>query len=336
MARLAVVRQRYNPYGGAERFVARALPALERAGAEVTLISRSAARLGRAAHRCASIRSTSATCGATGPSPARRARAWRREALRRRAVARAHPRLRRLPRRRRRASRAGSSCAAPPPGRSSAWASRSIPITAMSARAEKRMFEHPRLRAVICNSRMVRDEIKRGFRVAPREAARHLQRRRPRAFPPAPARKPARRGARRARLRCRATRCFSSSARASRARASDAAIDALAQAANDSFWLLVVGQDREERRFTEQAQRAGLGKRVRFLGGARGRAAALCGRGLLYPSEPLRSLSEHGARGAGDGPAGNRRARAAARRRWSSTAREAGSAIPTMSRESPA
>ena len=40
--RLAIVRQRYNPYGGAERIVARALPALERSGAEVTLIARSA------------------------------------------------------------------------------------------------------------------------------------------------------------------------------------------------------------------------------------------------------------------------------------------------------
>ena len=34
------MRQRYSPYGGAERFVARALPALERAHTEVTLISR--------------------------------------------------------------------------------------------------------------------------------------------------------------------------------------------------------------------------------------------------------------------------------------------------------
>ena len=40
--RLAIVRQRYTPYGGAERFIARALPALERAGAEVTLIAREA------------------------------------------------------------------------------------------------------------------------------------------------------------------------------------------------------------------------------------------------------------------------------------------------------
>ena len=40
--RLAIVRQRYNAFGGAERFIARALPALERAGADVTLISRKA------------------------------------------------------------------------------------------------------------------------------------------------------------------------------------------------------------------------------------------------------------------------------------------------------
>src|SRR2546423_15474246 len=40
--RLAIVRQRYNPFGGAERFVSRALSALERAGAEVTLITRAA------------------------------------------------------------------------------------------------------------------------------------------------------------------------------------------------------------------------------------------------------------------------------------------------------
>src|SRR5260221_14532287 len=39
--RIAMVRQRYSAYGGAERFVSRALPALERAGAQVTLIARS-------------------------------------------------------------------------------------------------------------------------------------------------------------------------------------------------------------------------------------------------------------------------------------------------------
>lgn len=39
--RIAVVRQRYNPYGGAERFVERALRALVDEGAQVTLITRS-------------------------------------------------------------------------------------------------------------------------------------------------------------------------------------------------------------------------------------------------------------------------------------------------------
>ncbi len=39
--RLAIVRQRYNPYGGAERFIERALGALVREGAEITLITRS-------------------------------------------------------------------------------------------------------------------------------------------------------------------------------------------------------------------------------------------------------------------------------------------------------
>jgi UDP-glucose:(heptosyl)LPS alpha-1,3-glucosyltransferase len=39
--KVAVIRQRYNPYGGAERFVERALGALINEGAQVTLITRS-------------------------------------------------------------------------------------------------------------------------------------------------------------------------------------------------------------------------------------------------------------------------------------------------------
>ncbi len=38
--RVALVRQRYNPHGGAERFIERALPALERSGVDVSLIAR--------------------------------------------------------------------------------------------------------------------------------------------------------------------------------------------------------------------------------------------------------------------------------------------------------
>jgi hypothetical protein len=45
--RVAIVRQRYNPYGGAERFIERAIPALERAGVELTLVGRSRSVLRR-------------------------------------------------------------------------------------------------------------------------------------------------------------------------------------------------------------------------------------------------------------------------------------------------
>src|SRR5438045_277014 len=37
---IALIRQRYNPFGGAERFIERAIGALEREGTNVTLITR--------------------------------------------------------------------------------------------------------------------------------------------------------------------------------------------------------------------------------------------------------------------------------------------------------
>lgn len=38
--RIALIRQRYNPYGGAERFVANAMQALQERGAEITIVTR--------------------------------------------------------------------------------------------------------------------------------------------------------------------------------------------------------------------------------------------------------------------------------------------------------
>ena len=38
--KLAIVRQRYNPYGGAERIISRVLPFVEKQGTEITLITR--------------------------------------------------------------------------------------------------------------------------------------------------------------------------------------------------------------------------------------------------------------------------------------------------------
>ena len=261
--KLAVVRQRYNPYGGAERIVARALPALERAGVEATLISRSAAGWG--ARRMLRVDPFHVGNLWRDWSFARAARAaWRREAF---DVVQSHERIPGCD-----VYRAGDGvhrrwlelrrAAAGPLERLGIALN---PYHRYVCRAEKRMFEHARLRAVICNSRMVQDQIKRGFRIAPEKLhviyngvdLEHFH----------PRRRESLRGAARAELGCAPRDTLFLFVGSGFARKGlGAAIGALAQAANDSFWLLVVGQDREERRFTEQAQRAGLGKRVRFLG----------------------------------------------------------------------
>src|SRR6266850_158003 len=125
---------------------------------------------------------------------------------------------------------------------------------------------HPRLRAVICNSKMVRDEIRRAFRIG-REKLHviyngvDLEYFHPRQGE-------ALRGAARAELGCRPRDTlflFVGSGFSRKGLA--AAIDALAAAANPGFWLLVVGRDRDEARFAGQARAAGLSQRVRFLGG---------------------------------------------------------------------
>jgi UDP-glucose:(heptosyl)LPS alpha-1,3-glucosyltransferase len=61
--RIALVRQRYDPFGGAERFIERALPALGRAGVDVTLIARE--------WRAGAGEGSGAKRGATGPNATR-------------------------------------------------------------------------------------------------------------------------------------------------------------------------------------------------------------------------------------------------------------------------
>jgi len=128
------------------------------------------------------------------------------------------------------------------------------------------MFESPRLRAVICNSRMVRDEIRQDFRIEPDKLhviyngvdLEHFH----------PRLRDSLRGAARGELRCdaRDTLFLFVGSGFSR-KGLDAAIEALAQAGNDAYWLLVVGRDREQGRFEALAERLGVAPRVRFLGG---------------------------------------------------------------------
>jgi len=262
--KLALVRQRYNPYGGAERFIARALPALERAGAEVTLISRSSEGWG--ARRLLRVDPFHVGNLWRDWSFARAARkAWRRVSF---DIVQSHERI--------------PGCDVYRAGdgvhrrwldlrRSSASVLERIgialnPYHRYVCGAEKQMFEHPRLRAVICNSKMVRDEVRRTFRIGREKLhviyngvdVEHFH----------PRQRETLRGVTRAELGCRPRDTlflFVGSGFSRKGLA--AAIDALAAAANSAFWLLVVGRDREEARFARQARAAGLAERVRLLGG---------------------------------------------------------------------
>jgi len=165
--RIALIRQRYNPYGGAERFVARALDALRREGVAVSVIAREwqASGDGVAAElvRC---------------DPPYFGRLWRDASFARaacRAVAepgfdlvQSHERIACCD-----LYRAGDGVHAQwlenRRRALGAWGRLGIavnPYHAYVRAAERRLFSSPRLRAVICNSRMVAGEIRRRFGVA--------------------------------------------------------------------------------------------------------------------------------------------------------------------------
>ena len=261
--RLAIVRQRYNPYGGAERFVAAALPALERAGVEVTLIARRWEGWG--ARRVLAIDPPYLGSLWRDWSFGRAARtAWLRQGF---DIVQSHERI------------PGCTVYRAGDGVHRRWLDirreKATPLERLGialnpyhhyvCAVEKRMFEHPRLRAVICNSRMVRDEIQRSFRIEPGKL--HViyngvdtERFHPRS-------RETLRGPMRAELGVQPRETLFLFVGSGFARKGlDSAIDALASTGNQHLWLAVVGRDREAGRFAARAARAGVGNRVRFLG----------------------------------------------------------------------
>ena len=167
--KIAIVRQRYNPFGGAERFVERALGALAAEGAEVTLITRNWDGAPRAGFR-------QLTCDPpysrlTGGRAARDrsfAAAVQAELARGAYdITQSHERI------------PGCMIFRAGDGVHAAWLEHRArvlnPLARLGQRlspfhryvlgAERAMFGHPALRAVICNSQMVADEISRFFRV---------------------------------------------------------------------------------------------------------------------------------------------------------------------------
>ena len=161
---IALIRQKYNPAGGAERFVSRAMRELAQQGARVTLITRQ----WKQDSEQKVVALTPRYLGST----------WRDWSFAR-AVCRhleqatydlvqSHERLACCD-----LFRAGDGVhkewlaqRGRGLGRLRRMAMFCNPHHAYLLQAERRMFESPRLRAVICNSRMVRDEILRHFDIA--------------------------------------------------------------------------------------------------------------------------------------------------------------------------
>jgi UDP-glucose:(heptosyl)LPS alpha-1,3-glucosyltransferase len=248
--KLAIVRARYDPSGGPERFIAGVLPALEAAGFEPTLIARSAddwrARrllrvdppgIGRLWREAAFARAARA--------------AWRRQGF---DLVQSHERI--------------PGCdvyrAAAPLAAAGAMPG---PYAYYSQVAEKEMFEHPRLRAVLCGSQRMREAIVHGFRIAPERLhviydGVDLERFHPREHA-------ARRGAARAALGAhQRDTVFAFTAAGFAENGLGAAIDALAATRAKHLWLVVAGADPAAGRFAARARAAGIGERVRFLGGS--------------------------------------------------------------------
>ena len=167
--KIAIIRQRYNPFGGAERFVERALGALANEGAEVTLITRNwdgAPRQGFKQITCDPAYSR------LFGGRAARDRSFAAAAQSEMAkggfdITQSHERI------------PGCMIFRAGDGVHAAWlahrarvlsapqklAQQFSPYHRYVLAAEREMFAHPALQAVICNSQMVADEISRIYGV---------------------------------------------------------------------------------------------------------------------------------------------------------------------------
>ncbi|GAB0056208.1 Lipopolysaccharide core biosynthesis protein RfaG [Candidatus Magnetaquicoccaceae bacterium FCR-1] len=164
--RLALIRQRHTPFGGAERFLDRAMGALRARGVAITLIAR------RWEGGCDGLETV--RC-----DPWHLGRWWRDVAFARCVHARLAERRFDLVQSHERIPgcdlyRAGDGVHAEwleqrgrARGRVARWLDGINPFHRHLLNQERLLFEHADLKAVICNSRMVRAEILARFRIAP-------------------------------------------------------------------------------------------------------------------------------------------------------------------------
>ncbi|MSQ55544.1 MAG: glycosyltransferase family 1 protein [Betaproteobacteria bacterium] len=261
--RLAVVRQRYNPHGGAERFVERALGSLASRGAQVTVIARSWETGGSTRVQVVDPFYLGRLWRDAGFAGAAR-RAWQAGGF---DLVQSHERI------------PGCQIYRAGDGVHRQWLANRRAYAPLAERiglalspyhhyvcsAERRMFEHPRLRAVICNSKMVRDEILRHFRL---DAAKlHVIYNGVDTLHFHPRERQAHRERERARLGVRSGETLFAFVGSGFARKGlDAVLGAMAGSAAP-LRLVVVGRDRELPRFIALARKAGLAERVAFVGG---------------------------------------------------------------------
>jgi len=266
--RIALVRQRYNPFGGAERFIERALPALERSGVEVSLIARSWPSDATGWHARNVVL-------ANPPYAGNLWRDWSFARAARRVweagnfdLVQSHERI------------PGCELYRAGDGVHAQWLeirrAAAAPLVHLGialnpyhryvCAAERRMFEHPRLRAVICNSDMVRAEIRRRFGTPAEKLhvihngvdLEHFH----------PRHAVGLRAAARAELGVATGEVLFAFVGSGFARKGlDAAIGALAACGNAPYRLAVAGHDRHSERFAALAAGGGLRDRVRLLGG---------------------------------------------------------------------
>jgi UDP-glucose:(heptosyl)LPS alpha-1,3-glucosyltransferase len=259
--KLAIVRQRYTAFGGAERFVDLALDALRDSGVETTLVTR---------RWNGDWRGPVVTV-----DPFYLGRLWRdggfsyqvRQLIaeRRFDLVQSHERI------------PGCAIYRAGDGVHATWLSlrgrfagfrsrigdRYAPYHRYLVRTEERMFRHPNLRAVICNSKMVADDIHQRFGVPRAQLhvfyngvdGKHFH----------PGLREQHRTAVRARLgTAEGTIVHLSVGSGFQRKGVATSIRAMAGLPGDELWI--VGGDRHAERYQRLAQHCGVADRVRFLG----------------------------------------------------------------------
>lgn len=260
--KIAIIRQRYNPYGGAERFVERALAGLERSDLDVTLITR------RWDGPAGTYRRQ--TC-----DPFYLGSTWRDAGFARAATAavaaggfdlvQSHEKIAccdiyRAGDGLHRAWLARRAAALGPAGR---LGLRLNAFHAYTLQAEAELFRSRRLRAVVCISQMVKREIQEAFGLGDDLLPVIYNGIDPAVHNP---------GVRSGRSRVRRelgvpeeVPLFLFIGSGYERKGLDRVLDALPSAC----WLLVVGKDKDEGRYRRQAERLGIAGRIRFVGAQR-------------------------------------------------------------------